>query len=264
MSLSLPARAMKPAKSSATGPCRSPITTSSWRRSRKDREGKGDDDASLDGRRHRCGDRRAAERRALPAPPARRSTRAPSSRATCFSPSGATRGTDMTSLPRPWRRGLRPLSSRRSARRRSKGWARLPSCPTCLRPCAEPVGRAARRTGAQIVAITGSVGKTGTKEAMRLALSHLGPTHASVASYNNHWGVPLTLTRMPQASAFGVFEIGMNHSGEIAPLVRDGAAARCHHHHGRARSHRVFSIDLGHRGREGRNLLRASSPAGRR
>jgi UDP-N-acetylmuramoyl-tripeptide--D-alanyl-D-alanine ligase len=82
------------------------------------------------------------------------------------------------------------------------------------------LGRAARkRTNAKIVAITGSVGKTGTKEAMRLALSRQGATHASVASYNNHWGVPLTLARMPRESAFGVFEIGMNHAHEILPLT---------------------------------------------
>jgi UDP-N-acetylmuramoyl-tripeptide--D-alanyl-D-alanine ligase len=82
------------------------------------------------------------------------------------------------------------------------------------------LGRAAReRTKAKIVAITGSVGKTGTKEAMRLALSRQGETHASVASYNNHWGVPLTLARMPRESAFGVFEIGMNHAYEILPLT---------------------------------------------
>lgn len=82
------------------------------------------------------------------------------------------------------------------------------------------MGRAARRrTGARIVAITGSVGKTGTKEAMRVALSGQGATHASVASYNNHWGVPLTLARMPRESAFGVFEIGMNHAHEILPLT---------------------------------------------
>ena len=82
------------------------------------------------------------------------------------------------------------------------------------------LGRAARRrTGARIVAITGSVGKTGTKEAMRLALSRQGATHASVASYNNHWGVPLTLARMPRDTEFGVFEIGMNHAHEILPLT---------------------------------------------
>nr|WP_262296594.1 UDP-N-acetylmuramoylalanyl-D-glutamyl-2,6-diaminopimelate--D-alanyl-D-alanine ligase [Microvirga sp. HBU67692] len=82
------------------------------------------------------------------------------------------------------------------------------------------LGRAARaRTDAKIVAITGSVGKTGTKEAMRLALSRQGATHASVASYNNHWGVPLTLARMPRETDFGVFEIGMNHAHEILPLT---------------------------------------------
>jgi UDP-N-acetylmuramoyl-tripeptide--D-alanyl-D-alanine ligase len=76
-----------------------------------------------------------------------------------------------------------------------------------------------RRSGARIAAVTGSVGKTGTKEALRLALSRQGATHASVASYNNHWGVPLTLARMPRESAFGVFEIGMNHPYEILPLT---------------------------------------------
>jgi UDP-N-acetylmuramoyl-tripeptide--D-alanyl-D-alanine ligase len=82
------------------------------------------------------------------------------------------------------------------------------------------MGRAARRrSAAKVVAITGSVGKTGTKEAMRLVLSRQGRTHASVASYNNHWGVPLTLTRMPRESAFGVFEVGMSHAGEILPLT---------------------------------------------
>ncbi|HWG04310.1 MAG TPA: UDP-N-acetylmuramoylalanyl-D-glutamyl-2,6-diaminopimelate--D-alanyl-D-alanine ligase [Beijerinckiaceae bacterium] len=84
----------------------------------------------------------------------------------------------------------------------------------------EDLGRAARaRTSARIVAVTGSVGKTGTKEALRLVFAAIGPTHASVASYNNHWGVPLTLARMPRESRFGVFEIGMNHAGEITPLV---------------------------------------------
>jgi UDP-N-acetylmuramoyl-tripeptide--D-alanyl-D-alanine ligase len=78
---------------------------------------------------------------------------------------------------------------------------------------------ARKRTNARIVAITGSVGKTGTKEAMRLALSRQGKTHASVASYNNHWGVPLTLARMPRETEYGVFEIGMNHAYEILPLT---------------------------------------------
>ncbi|ADZ69771.1 UDP-N-acetylmuramoylalanyl-D-glutamyl-2,6-diaminopimelate--D-alanyl-D-alanine ligase [Polymorphum gilvum] len=82
------------------------------------------------------------------------------------------------------------------------------------------LARAARaRSHARIVAVTGSVGKTGTKEALRLALERSGRTHASVASFNNHWGVPLTLARMPADTDYGVFEIGMNHAGEITPLV---------------------------------------------
>jgi UDP-N-acetylmuramoyl-tripeptide--D-alanyl-D-alanine ligase len=84
----------------------------------------------------------------------------------------------------------------------------------------EAPGRAARaRTAAHIIAVTGSVGKTGTKEALRHALSEIGATHASAASYNNHWGVPLTLARMPKETQVGIFEIGMNHAGEITPLV---------------------------------------------
>jgi UDP-N-acetylmuramoyl-tripeptide--D-alanyl-D-alanine ligase len=78
---------------------------------------------------------------------------------------------------------------------------------------------ARRRSEARIVAITGSVGKTGTKEALRNCLSRLGPTHAAEKSFNNHWGVPLTLARMPADVRYGVFEIGMNHAGEITPLT---------------------------------------------
>ncbi len=85
----------------------------------------------------------------------------------------------------------------------------------------EALGRAARaRTQARVVGVTGSVGKTSTKEMLRTVLSRHGATHASVASYNNHWGVPLTLARMPADTAFAVIEIGMNHAGEIAPLAR--------------------------------------------
>ena len=83
------------------------------------------------------------------------------------------------------------------------------------------LGRAGRgRFGGRMVAITGSVGKTTTKEMLRTALAAFGPTHAAEASYNNHWGVPLTLARLPAAAAFCVAEIGMNHAGEIAPLAR--------------------------------------------
>jgi UDP-N-acetylmuramoyl-tripeptide--D-alanyl-D-alanine ligase len=84
----------------------------------------------------------------------------------------------------------------------------------------EDLGCAARRrSNAQIVAITGSVGKTSTKEALKLALSASGKTHASAASFNNHWGVPLSLARMPADAVYGIFEVGMNHAGEITPLV---------------------------------------------
>ena len=83
------------------------------------------------------------------------------------------------------------------------------------------LARAARaRSRAKIIAITGSVGKTSTKEALRLALSRDGETHASVASFNNHWGVPLSLARLPESAVYAVFEIGMNHAGEITPLAK--------------------------------------------
>lgn len=72
---------------------------------------------------------------------------------------------------------------------------------------------------AKVIGVTGSVGKTGTKEALRLALGADGETYASVASYNNHWGVPLSLSRCPADVKYAVFEIGMNHAGEIIPLV---------------------------------------------
>ncbi len=85
----------------------------------------------------------------------------------------------------------------------------------------ERLGVAARaRTAARIVTVTGSVGKTSVKEMLRQMLAACGATHASAASYNNHWGVPLTLARMPAEADFGVFEIGMNHAGEITPLTR--------------------------------------------
>ncbi len=88
-------------------------------------------------------------------------------------------------------------------------------------PALERLGRAARaRTGARVVGITGSVGKTSTKDMLRTALAGQGRVHAAEKSYNNHWGVPLTLARMPAASDFAIVEIGMNHPGEIAPLAR--------------------------------------------
>jgi UDP-N-acetylmuramoyl-tripeptide--D-alanyl-D-alanine ligase len=83
------------------------------------------------------------------------------------------------------------------------------------------LAQAARaRSRARIVGVTGSVGKTGTKEALRLALASQGATHASAASFNNHWGVPLSLARLPAGARFAVLELGMNHPGEIAPLAK--------------------------------------------
>lgn len=76
------------------------------------------------------------------------------------------------------------------------------------------------RSAAHIVAITGSVGKTGTKELLAGALAGCGPTLASAGNLNNHIGAPLSLARLPQNAAYGVFELGMNHAGEIAPLSR--------------------------------------------
>ena len=83
------------------------------------------------------------------------------------------------------------------------------------------LARAARaRLNAQVIAVTGSVGKTSTKEALRRVLGAQGETHASAASFNNHWGVPLSLARCPASVRFAIFEIGMNHAGEIEPLVK--------------------------------------------
>ena len=87
----------------------------------------------------------------------------------------------------------------------------------------DALGKAARaRTNAKVAGVTGSVGKTGTKEALvaALARANRGPAHKSVKSYNNHTGVPLSLARMPADSAFAVFEMGMNHAGELSALTQ--------------------------------------------
>jgi UDP-N-acetylmuramoyl-tripeptide--D-alanyl-D-alanine ligase len=85
----------------------------------------------------------------------------------------------------------------------------------------EDLGRAARaRTNARVAAVTGSVGKTSTKEALRSVLSLFAPTFASAGNLNNQWGAPLSLARMPRDARYGVFELGMNHAGEISPLSR--------------------------------------------
>ena len=89
------------------------------------------------------------------------------------------------------------------------------------------LGRAARARArsTKAIAVTGSAGKTGTKEALRLALGPSGSVHASAKSFNNHWGVPLSLANMAKDVRFGVFELGMNHAGEIDALTR---LARAH------------------------------------
>ncbi|MBM3606162.1 MAG: UDP-N-acetylmuramoyl-tripeptide--D-alanyl-D-alanine ligase [Alphaproteobacteria bacterium] len=98
--------------------------------------------------------------------------------------------------------------------------ARLLVVPDVLKGL-EDLGRAGRaRSRAKVIAITGSVGKTSTKDMARAALAGQGLIHAAEASYNNHWGVPLTLARMPAQTDFAIIEIGMNHPGEIAPLSR--------------------------------------------
>lgn len=85
----------------------------------------------------------------------------------------------------------------------------------------ENLGRAARaRCTGRIVAVTGSVGKTGVKENLRTLLSRQGRTYASAGNLNNHWGAPLSLSRLPRSAAYGIFELGMSSPGELAPLSR--------------------------------------------
>ncbi len=103
---------------------------------------------------------------------------------------------------------------------RTHGGERLIVVPDTLAALAA-LGRAARaRSKALVVAVTGSAGKTTTKEAIRTVLSAAGPTHWSIKSFNNHWGVPLMLARLPREAQYAVFEIGMNHAGEITPLTQ--------------------------------------------
>lgn len=100
-----------------------------------------------------------------------------------------------------------------------------PDAPLLLVPdvvgALEALGRAGRaRTRARVLAITGSMGKTSTKDMAAAALAGQGRVHAAEASLNNHWGVPLTLARMPAETDWAILEIGMNHPGEIEPLAR--------------------------------------------
>ena len=118
------------------------------------------------------------------------------------------------------------------------------------------------RTHAKVIGVTGSVGKTSTKEALRLALSKDGETHASVASYNNHWGVPLSLARCPAGAHYA--RAGNGHE----PCRRDRAAVAARapacgdHHHHRAGASRIFRHPDQNRRRQSRDLIRIG--AGRR
>lgn len=98
--------------------------------------------------------------------------------------------------------------------------AKLLMVGDCLEALRALGGAARSRTRARIVAVTGSVGKTGTKEALSLVLGRQFKVFANPGSLNNHWGVPLSLARLPRDIDFGVFELGMNHPGEITPLSR--------------------------------------------
>ena len=92
--------------------------------------------------------------------------------------------------------------------------------PDVLPALRELAAASRRRTQAKVIGVTGSVGKTSTKDALLLALQKEGEAHASLASYNNHWGVPLSLARCPAGARYMVLEMGMNHAGEIEPLSR--------------------------------------------
>ncbi|HWW47853.1 MAG TPA: UDP-N-acetylmuramoylalanyl-D-glutamyl-2,6-diaminopimelate--D-alanyl-D-alanine ligase [Xanthobacteraceae bacterium] len=100
------------------------------------------------------------------------------------------------------------------------GDAALLVVPDVLQGLRDLAVAARARLQGRVIAVTGSAGKTSTKDMLRQVLAAQGKTHASVASFNNHWGVPLTLARCPADARFAVFEIGMNHAGEIEPLVK--------------------------------------------
>ena len=91
-----------------------------------------------------------------------------------------------------------------------------------LQALCQLAAHARARSTAKIIAVTGSVGKTGIKNALGHVLAEglSAPVHVSAHSYNNHWGVPLSLARLPAEALYGVFEVGMNHAGEITPLSR--------------------------------------------
>ena len=110
------------------------------------------------------------------------------------------------------------------------------------------------RLGAQIIAVTGSVGKTSTKEALRCVLGAQGETHASAASFNNHWGVPLSLARCPVHARFADLRDRHEPRRRDHAAGEDGAAARRRHHHRRAGASGIFRRHRGDRRRQGGDL----------
>jgi len=117
----------------------------------------------------------------------------------------------------------------------------------------------AARSAARVAAVTGSVGKTSTKEMLRAALAPSGRVHAADASYNNHWGVPLTLARMARDAQFAVIEIGMNHPGENRAAGAPRAAACGADHHGGGGAYRPYGQPRGDRAGEGLDRRRAGT-----
>ena len=119
------------------------------------------------------------------------------------------------------------------------------------------LARAARDSGrARVVAITGSVGKTSTKEALAHVLSEQAPTTATVGNLNNQWGLPLSMARMPAESIYGVFELGMNHAGELTPLSKLLQPERGPHHQRGVGASGILRIRGSHRRCQGRNIRR--------
>ena len=92
--------------------------------------------------------------------------------------------------------------------------------PDVLKALRDLAAAARARSRGKVIAVTGSAGKTTTKEMLRHALSSVGTVHAASRSFNNHWGVPLSLARLPADADYAIFEIGMNHAGEIEPLTQ--------------------------------------------
>ena len=107
------------------------------------------------------------------------------------------------------------------------------------------------RSSAKVIAVTGSVGKTSTKEALRLALSKDGDTHASVASYNNHWGVPLSLARCPAERALCRAGNGHEPCRRDRAAIAAGASACRDHHRDRAGASGIFRLAHQDRRRQG-------------